>query len=186
VPGVPFSRPFGHRTGAFCAWCPFFPALWAQNRGYLCLVSLFPGPLGSKPVLFVPGASPNKEFGSKTGSFRSRSASIMHFGSKNAPICSRKTPAASLMARVARAASIDVGANPAAGLFVGNPKNAERDDLPQRWLEGILARLARPNCRTERSVMPRRYSEQRPARFAIIVLALASRSHRIDRLTRSG
>ena len=130
----------------------------------------------------------------------------MHFGSENAPICSQKHPAASLMARVARAASlqdgatpatsfearvaraasIDVGANPAAGLSVGNPKSTGRDEVPRRWLEGILARLARPNCRTERSVMPRRHSEQRRTRFAIIVLALASRSHRIDRLTRSG
>ena len=140
----------------------------------------------------------------------------MHFGSKNAPICSRKHPAASLYAREApatsfearvaraasidvganpatsfeareaRAASIDVGVNPAAGLFVGNPKNAERDEVPRRWLEGVPVRLARPNCRTERSVMPRRHSEQRRTRFAIIVLALASRSHRIDRLTRSG
>ena len=94
--------------------------------------------------------------------------------------------AASLQAGVTPAADLSAGATPAAGLSVGNPKSAEHDDVPQRWLEGILARLARPNCRTERSVMPRKHSEQRRARFAIIVLALASRSHRIDRLTRSG
>ena len=167
-----------------------------QNRGFLCPESLFPSPLSSKLMLFVSGASPNKKFGSKTGPFRSRSALFMHFGSKNAPICSRKHPAVSLYAReapatsfearVARAASIDVGATPTAGLSAGNPKNAERDEVPRRWLEGVPVRLARPNCRTERSVMPRRHSEQRPACFAIIGLALASRSHRIDQLTRSG
>ncbi len=73
VSGVPVSWSFGHRIEAICARCPCFPALWAQNRGYLCPLSLFSSPLGTKPGLFVSGVTFFRPFGHKTGAFRVRS-----------------------------------------------------------------------------------------------------------------
>ena len=136
-------------------------------------------------MLFVPVVPFFQPFGHKTGAFRVRSIGKKGIREQNRPF---SLPIGVIYAfrEQKRPNLLDVGANPAAGLSVGNPKIAERDEVPRRWLEGIPVRLARPNCRTERSVMPRRHTEQRRTRFAIIVLALASRSHRIDRLTCSG
>lgn len=50
-----------------------FPALWTQNRSYLCPLSLFSSPLGTKPGLFVSGVTFFRPFGHKTGAFRVRS-----------------------------------------------------------------------------------------------------------------
>lgn len=73
VSGVPVSRPFGLKTGAFRVRCPCFLVLWTQNRGYLCPLSLFSSPLGTKPGLFVSGVTFFRPFGHKTGAFRVRS-----------------------------------------------------------------------------------------------------------------